>query len=131
MNLTETNQRIFEINSARQARKLAALSAHMGPQFPTTPMQSLQELQHRIDFCDQIIASNAEPAASTAQSEKQFYQAKINNNEYCSPGSTEWDYKQAYILQASTFVWPTTEESALYAQEDDEISDLIKNITFV
>jgi hypothetical protein len=116
-----TQQRFDEIQQARKLRKDTSRNLHMGPQFSVLPLQTLEELQAVISTYNTIIELGGEPGSTEAQNKKAEIQAKIDNNEFCTPNTPEWTYRENWKAQAATWGWPTIEEQALYEQEDQEI----------
>ena len=126
MNINDITLQTRLIMNNQNQRKKTAFITFMGPEYSEKPMETLESLENIIANYDNIFQENA--SDTWVLPLKQQIQNKINNNDYCIPGSPEWTYREAYMAKASTFIWPPPEEIAIQEQESQTIFNMLSNL---
>lgn len=124
ISLAQYNQRMHEIMLLRRDRKIGSLNVHMGPEFPTLPRKTYQEVMQTMAMYDEIIESGGEPALDQAIVAKKALQDILDFNKYAIPGTPEYTYMENWKARAASWVWPTPEETQQFDREEEELNAL-------
>lgn len=109
-----------EIITNRAERYSQAYTLYINQQWTVFPRPSRQELEARILRYQSIDI----PAIIRDRLVLQT-QSKIDSNDFSADGTEEYQNRQNYLTYLSNFQWPTQDENALRAQEDNQLLALI------
>ena len=115
-------KKYLETRTNRRIRRNTNYESYINSSYPVLPKVTLSDLQ-RIK--QNLISSNEINSSNQKIEKIQEIQAKIDNQDYCVEGTTEWTTRQQFLSYAANFQWPDANELTIRQQEEAELLALL------